>query len=526
MESKAKASTFLVMGLIGVISLGILLPGLGTVSFWDSDEARYAECARNAIQEGHWVVPYYNGHPRVVKPPLMVWLVAISSLTLNKGRVTEFTARIPSVLAAMGTGIISYLLAQALLGSQILAFLASFILITSHLFYKQARFSITDMVLTFFITLGLYCFYKAYTKENKGYILGMYGALALATMDKGPAVGLILPGLIILVYLASQEDLKEVKKILYLPGILLYLLIALPWPMILGKKYLVNFLWKNNVKRFANNPSWKTPFWFYLVNFPIHFSPWTAFIPLTAVAGKKMKDDLRDIAFPIAWFAVTFVLFSLSDTKRSSYILSLYPAAAIIFAWGIGKGLENKKGLKNAWRISLALFAFILVAYGLGLVLMFIRHVPMYTPTATASLGLSLIMVAFILFVAKLTNFQEGVILTSASALVLALGYTAFYQPIFDRYYRSPKPYCLDIKAKVGDSPLYHYGSIRAHDLFYIQKGTIHSLPRNKPSCRAFFVMTLREKLPSLKKSYPDLTVVKRYPFREQEVVLLKGGKG
>jgi len=516
----------LAMVLVGVISLGILLPELGTVSFWDSDEARYAECARNAIQKGYWVVPYYNGHPRIVKPPLMVWLVAISSLTLNKGKVTEFTARLPSVLAATGTGIIIYLFARALLGSEILAFLAAFMLITSHLFYKQARFSITDMVLTFFITLGLYCFYKAYTKGGKGYIIGMYGGLALATMDKGPAVGLALPGFIILVYLASQEDLKKVRELLYLPGLLLCLLIVLPWPMVLGKGYLVDFLWKNNIKRFATNPSWKTPFWFYIVNFPTHFTPWSAFIPLVAGAGRKMKDDLWEIALPMTWFAVTFVLFSLSDTKRSSYILPLYPAAAIISAWAIGKGLEAKRELKGAWRLSLALIASTLVIYGLGLVLMFARHVPMYTPTATASLGLTLIMVAFILFVAKLTNFQEGVILAGASALVLALGYTAFYQPLFDRYYRSPRPYCLDIKATVDGHPLYHYGSIRAHDLFYTQKGIISSLPRKEPPWRTFFVMTRREKLPFLKKTYPNLIVAKRYPFRGQEVILLKGGKG
>ena len=522
MESKAKTSTFLAMALIGVISLGILLPGLGTVSFWDSDEARYAECARNAIQKGHWVVPYYNGHPRIVKPPLMVWLVAISSLTLNKGKVTEFTARLPSVIAATGTGIITYLLARALLGSEILAFLAAFMLITSHLFYKQARFSITDMVLTFFITLALYCFYKAYTKGGKGYILGMYGSLALATMDKGPAVGLVLPGLIILVYLAFQGNLKRAKKLLYPPGLLLYFLIVLPWPMLIGKKYLVDFLWKNNIKRFAANSSWETPFWFYIVNFPSHFTPWAAFIPLVAGVLRK-ENDLREIAFPMAWFAVIFLLFSLSDTKRSSYILPLYPAAAIISAWAIGKGLKTKGELKTAWRLSFALFALILVAYALGLVFMFARHVPMYTPTATASLGLALVIVAFILLVAKLGNYQEGMILASASALVLALGYTAFYQPIFDKYYRSPKPYCLDIKATVDGYPLYHYGSIRAHDIFYIQKGTIPSLPPKKPTSGTFFVMTRHEKLSSLKKRHPELTVTKSYRFRDKEIVLLKG---
>ncbi|RLD99312.1 MAG: hypothetical protein DRI92_02495 [Aquificota bacterium] len=522
MESKAKTRYLAVLVLV-VISVGIIAPNLGQVSFWDPDEARYAECARNAIKHGHWIIPYYNGHPRIVKPPLMVWLVSISSLVVGKGEVSELTSRLPSLLAGVGTVVVTFLLALSMLTSETLAFLAAFILSTTFLFYKQARFAITDMVLLSFITLACYAFYKAITKEQRVYVWLMYTALALATMDKGPAVGLVLPGLIFLVYLWSQGSLEKLKFLFYPPAILLYLVIVLPWPLLLGKKYLKKFLWENNILRFAGNPSWRTPFWFYMVNFPTHFTPWMAFLPMVAVAMKKAREDLGEIALPLAWFAVTFVIFSVSDTKRSSYILPLYPAAAIITAWAIGKGLEMKKELTGAWRLSLGFFVGVTMVYALGLVVMFCRYVPLFTPTATAALGLALIMATFIAFTAKLKNFQEGLLLAGASALVLALGYTAFYQPLFDRYYRSPKPYCLDIKARVGTCPLYHYGSIRAHDIFYTAKGVIPSLPRDGGPQGTFFVMTRAKKLESLRKLYPYLRVVKRYPFRDREIILMKG---
>ena len=521
MESKAKTRYLAILVLV-IISGGILMPNLGQVSFWDSDEARYAECARNAIEHGHWIVPYYNGHPRIVKPPLMVWLVALSSLAFNGGKVNEFTSRLPSVAAGVGTVVITFLMALTILASETLAFLAAFILATTFLFYKQARFAITDMVLLFFITLALYAFHQFVTQGRKGYRWVMYLSLALATMDKGPAVGLVLPGLIFLVYLWAQGEMGKIRSLLYPPALLLYLAIVLPWPLLLGKKYLVVFLWKNNVERFAENPSWKTPFWFYLVDFPPHFTPWIAFLPLVGTAIKKSREQLGELTLPLVWFAVTFVVFSLSDTKRPSYILPLYPAASIITAWAIGKGLEMKEELSAAWRLSLGLFVVVMISYSLGLVFMFIRHVPLYTPTATAALGLVLIMAAFIAFTAKLKNFQEGLLLAGASALALSLGYTAFYQPTFDRYYRSPRPYCLDIKTRVGDLPLYHYGSIRSYDIFYIGKGRISSLPTKRRPQGPFFVMTKEKKLDSLLKRYPDLSVVKKYPFRDKTIVLLK----
>jgi len=98
------------MLLLVLLSCAVLLPSLSTTSLWDPDEGRYAVCARTAIEEGHWIIPYYNGHPRVVKRPLMVWLVAASSLALNHGEVTEWTARLPSVVAAVLTVLTTFLL--------------------------------------------------------------------------------------------------------------------------------------------------------------------------------------------------------------------------------------------------------------------------------------------------------------------------------------------------------------------------------------------------------------------------------
>jgi len=524
MESKLITRLTLLAFLIFICFI-VFFPSLGTVSFWESDEARYAICARNAIEHKKWIVLEYNGHPRVEKPPLMTWLVAISSILLNHGKVNEFTSRIPSLLAAVGVVIIVFLLAEKLFESSFAALISGFSLTTSYLFYKHARFSITDMVLTFFVTLGLFAFYLfSLSPEKKRFLLLMYFAFAMATMDKGPAVGVALPFFIMLFYIASLSKWELLKKMIYAPGIALFLFIVLPWPLLMGSKYLKIFLWKSNIKRFASNPSWKTPFYFYLVNFPLEFSPWSAFLPLFFLVLKKRARESQEmgILFPIVWFTVTFVLFSLSDTKRPSYILPLYPAAALLTGWAIVKALYLKDELKNPWRISLFLFCLSLVGYAVGFVISMARHVPSYLPTATASLALAFVIAAFIFLLAKWGTYKEALLLSSASALVIAIGYTAYFQPVYDENYRSARPYCLDIRQRIKNAPLYHLGSIRAHDIFYIGLREIPSF--RKSFCKkGVYVMT---KLKNWKKIKPSLRdkfeVIKEYKFRDTKIFLLK----
>src|ERR1051325_5947903 len=40
------------------------------------DEPRYAAAARDMIRTGDWVIPYFNGKERLVKPIFFYWLIA------------------------------------------------------------------------------------------------------------------------------------------------------------------------------------------------------------------------------------------------------------------------------------------------------------------------------------------------------------------------------------------------------------------------------------------------------------------
>src|SRR5437660_1973618 len=91
--------------LLAVIAAGLFLPNLGTPSLWDIDEGNNAEAAREMYESGNWIVPTFNYVLRVDKPALLYWL---QMLGYHFFGINEFSARLPSALAALGAVLLTY----------------------------------------------------------------------------------------------------------------------------------------------------------------------------------------------------------------------------------------------------------------------------------------------------------------------------------------------------------------------------------------------------------------------------------
>ena len=94
--------------LLGLIVIGLVLFLFYTWSMplIDPDEPRYASTASDMVMNNNWIVPHFNGAPRINKPPLFYWAIAISYKIFG---ISEFSARLPATLAAIGTVLITYL---------------------------------------------------------------------------------------------------------------------------------------------------------------------------------------------------------------------------------------------------------------------------------------------------------------------------------------------------------------------------------------------------------------------------------
>src|SRR6186997_2131930 len=91
--------------LLAAIAGIVFLFHLGGARLWDEDEPKNAQCAREMLARGDWIVPTFNQELRTDKPVLLYWLMMPAYLLLG---VNELAARLPSALLAIGTTLLTY----------------------------------------------------------------------------------------------------------------------------------------------------------------------------------------------------------------------------------------------------------------------------------------------------------------------------------------------------------------------------------------------------------------------------------
>src|SRR5437867_1532301 len=129
---------------VGVLTLTlvfvVLFWRLGTPTFWDPDEAHYAETTRELMTTGDWLAPYYNELPFFDKPILFHWLQASAMELVGP---TELGARLVPALAALAlVGMTAWIGAR--LVSREAALVAAVLLATSPAVFALARYAILD----------------------------------------------------------------------------------------------------------------------------------------------------------------------------------------------------------------------------------------------------------------------------------------------------------------------------------------------------------------------------------------------
>lgn len=139
--------------LIGAL---LFLPQLGSVHLFDWDEINFAESAREMLLTGNWRMVQIDFQPFYEKPPLFIWLQALSMQYFGVG---EFAARLPNALCGIATMLVVFNIGRMLFSSQFgvlwaLLFACS---MTSQLHFKSG---IIDPVFNLFIFLGIHFMYK------------------------------------------------------------------------------------------------------------------------------------------------------------------------------------------------------------------------------------------------------------------------------------------------------------------------------------------------------------------------------
>jgi 4-amino-4-deoxy-L-arabinose transferase-like glycosyltransferase len=126
--------------------------GLGCPAITDADEAYYAESAREMVERGDWLTPYYNYEYRWQKPVLYYWLTAITYMIVGIG---EWSARFWSALAGVGLAFVTWETGVRLMRRDDVGWLAAAIVATTFGYFAIGRMSLPDLPLAFFVTVAI-----------------------------------------------------------------------------------------------------------------------------------------------------------------------------------------------------------------------------------------------------------------------------------------------------------------------------------------------------------------------------------
>lgn len=362
--SAAHRRDLLILAVLGGL---LFLPGLGRRDLWNPDEARYAEVAREMRLLGHWSVPHLNGAVYTQKPPLFFW--AIAACGWATGGLDETVARLPSALAAIGALLLVYRIGERLFGRRA-TWLAAAAFATCFKSLWQGRFGQIDMLLTALVALGVWFWVRGYTEERPRFYLLFFFFAGLATLAKGP-VGLLPPLLSILAFLGITRNGREARRLRIGLGLLIWAAVVLAWLVPAGisggREYLQQIVFRQNVTRYVNPWHHYKSWYYYLTVIPGEFFPWSLLLPSAIVVGwKRLRETpgrQRDgFLFCLCWMTVTVLFFTVSPAKRSVYILTMYPAMALL----VGAGLDRIAAEWPRWRrwvtIPLALVAVLATA--------------------------------------------------------------------------------------------------------------------------------------------------------------------
>ncbi|HXW90914.1 MAG TPA: glycosyltransferase family 39 protein [Terriglobales bacterium] len=313
--------------------------GLSYFGLVGADEPRYAEVAREMLARRDWITPVLGDKPWLEKPPLYYWQAMVAYRVFG---VSDWTSRLPSAVDATLMVITVFWFLRkfrpglALDGALVTASAAGVI--------GFARAAATDMPLAAPFTIALLAWYGWYQSGWQRYLAGGYLALALAMLAKGP-VAPLLAGVILAVFAWLRRDYRVIQRTLWIPGMLLFCLIALPWYVaveIKNPEFFRVFMVEHNLSRFATNLyHHQQPFWYFLPVTLLGLVPWTVF------AGAALVESIRQprwwvrscemlpaaealSPFLAVWLIVPVVFFSLSQSKLPGYILPALPAGALL----------------------------------------------------------------------------------------------------------------------------------------------------------------------------------------------------
>jgi 4-amino-4-deoxy-L-arabinose transferase-like glycosyltransferase len=292
------------------------------------------------------VTPILYGQPWLEKPALYYWR---AMGFFREFGVSDWSARLPSSSGAGFLVLLIFLHMRRFRPGGHLA--AALITLSSIGILSFARGASTDMQLAAPFCIGMLGWYAWYETGKKFWLFDLYFFGAAATLAKGPIAPFLALSILFL-FTALRREWSLLRRTIWLPGILLYLAMVLPWYIAVQRRnptFFTVFFVEHNLERLATNRyQHHQPIWYYAVVLILGLMPWTvlalrALVDAVQISIAEWKVRGKPVpylghsragdAFPeflVLWTLFPILFFSFSGSKLPGYILPSIPPLTIL----------------------------------------------------------------------------------------------------------------------------------------------------------------------------------------------------
>lgn len=340
-----------------------------------ADEGRYAEIPREMVASGDWLTPRLNGFKYFEKPALQYWATAAAFTVFGQ---QDWAARLWTALTGFLGILMAFYAANRICGpphgradyredhDHSAGLLAALVLGSMGMYVFSGHFLTLDMGVAFFMSAAVFAVAlaqrdEAAPAERRNWMLAGWAAMALAVLSKG-LIGFVLPVAAVGAYIVFHRDWRLLTRLHLLSGLAVFLLIAAPWFIavsLANDEFVQFFFVQEHFQRFLTKGHGRyQPAWYFIPILAMGATPWLVSLAAGYWQGWRALPgrQFQPVRFLALWCAVVFLFFSASSSKLGSYILPLFPAAAVL------AGLQ----LRQASRATLAAQALLAAVIGVA----------------------------------------------------------------------------------------------------------------------------------------------------------------
>ncbi|HSI63466.1 MAG TPA: glycosyltransferase family 39 protein [Candidatus Saccharimonadia bacterium] len=375
--------SFLSILVITLLWALLYLTGLGRREI-RGEEWRRTLPGRTMLNTGNWVVPYSGGQPFVRKPPLINWASAASFKVT--GVQSEWSARLPSVLAMLGASLLMFGFGRRAMGERA-ALLGVVCFLTLIGCIEKGRLAEIEVYYIAFTGAAFMAWLAGFLgKANRWLTWIVAGALlGLALLAKGPA-HLLFFYLLLAGVCWQTKRWRELFSLPHLLGLVVCFGMALAWaiPFISEYDILLQEVHQRAVAdaQLKGLPAPEAPrsaidSWLFevssrvtgeekssigdwLVRGPralVMFLPWILFLPLAwkrqvVVEGALKTEDCTRVFRGILYGAIAgFAFMVLLPSSSPRYVAPLLGPVAMLIGWLLAAGMaEGQRRAFSVWK--------------------------------------------------------------------------------------------------------------------------------------------------------------------------------